>query len=281
MAQHGTKTAVRIRTGAALAGVALLVSGLAACGADGPAAGEGAGKSAGDGAKSGAAKPPTPEEAVKAAYLKTAAAKSAKVELTTTDPAGKASVQSGSKGWYPYSHDIAVKSDGADKRSVMIGDVIWTKLDKPVKGKSWMKMDLAADGKPVARRGEDPAEYLGMLLGQDTVRHVGAEQVGGTDAEHYEAILTGPELLRADEATKAMDEKNRQDLHEALKDVKELRVDLWIGKDGYPVRYESTETGAANGPLRTEAVFSAFGTAPAVAEPPAADTVDFDEVMGR
>ncbi|MFI5759786.1 hypothetical protein ACIA8F_02475 [Streptomyces sp. NPDC051563] len=99
------------------------------------------------------------------------------------------------------------KSDGADKRSVMIGDVIWTRLDKPVKGKSWMKMNLAADGKPVARRGEDPAEYLGMLLGQDTVRHVGAEQVGGTDAEHYKAILTGPELLKADEATKVMDEK--------------------------------------------------------------------------
>ncbi|MFD5145369.1 hypothetical protein [Streptomyces sp. NPDC058401] len=277
MAEHGTKTAARMRTGAALAGVALLVSGLAACGTDKTAAG----KDGGSGAKAEAAKPPTPAEAVKAAYLKTAAAKSAKVELTTTDPAGKTSGQSGTKGWYPYSHDILLKKDGADKRSVMIGDVIWTKLDKPLKGKSWMKMNLAADGKPVARRGEDPAEYLAMLLGQDTVQYVGAEQVDGTEAAHYKAILTGPELQKADETTKAMAEQNRQYLHEAVKEIKELRVDLWIGKDGYPVRYESTETGAENGPLQTKAAFSAFGTTPAVAEPPAADTVDFDEVMGN
>ncbi|MCX4780417.1 hypothetical protein [Streptomyces sp. NBC_01264] len=268
---------VRMRSGAALAGVALLVSGLAACGADGPATGKGGGS----GTKTEAAGPPKPEEAVKAAYLKTVAAKSAKVELTTTDPAGKISGQSGAKGWYPYSHDMLLKRDGADKRSVMIGEVIWTKLDKPLKGKSWMKMDLAADGKKTARRGEDPAEYLAMLLGQDTVRYVGAEQADGIETQHYKAILTGPELLKADEATKVMEEKNRQYLHEAVKEIKELRVDVWIGKDGYPVRYESTETGPENGPLQTKATFSAFGTAPAVTEPPAGDTVDFDEVMGR
>ncbi|MFZ3499716.1 hypothetical protein ACODT5_42040 [Streptomyces sp. 5.8] len=269
--------AVRTRTGAALAGAALLVSGLAACGADEPAVGKGGG---GD-STSEAAKPPTPAEAVKAAYLKTAAAKSAEVELTTTDPAQKTSGQSGSKGWYPSSHDVVLKGDGPDKHSIMIGDTIWTKLDKPLQGKSWMKMDLAKDGKPGVRRNEDPAEYLAMLLGQDTVRYVGAEQVDGIEAEHYKAILTGAELLKADEATKVMEEKNRQYLHEALKGVKELRVDLWIGKDGYPVRWDSTETGAPEGPLRTKAKFSAFGTTPAVVAPPAGDTADFDEVMGR
>lgn len=268
--------AVWTRTGAALAGAALLAGGLTACGADEPAAG----KDGGAASKSEAAKAPAPAEAVKAAYLKTVAAKSAKVELTTTDPAQKTSAHSGSKGWYPSSHDIVLKSDGRDKRSIMIGDVIWSKLDKPVKGKSWMKMSLAKDGKPGVRRGEDPAEYLAMLLGQDTVRYVGAEQVDGIEAEHYKAILTDTELLKADDATKVMEEKNRQYLHEALKGIKELRIDLWIGKDGYPVRVDSTETGAPEGPLQTKAKFSAFGTTPAVAAPPAEDTVDFDDVIG-
>ncbi|MFE2288463.1 hypothetical protein ACFXDJ_30395 [Streptomyces sp. NPDC059443] len=267
--------AVWTRTGAALAGAALLVGGLTACGGDEADAGKGEKP----GAKGAAAKAPTPEQAVKAAYLKTVAAKFAKAEVTTTDPAGKASGQSGSKGWYPSSHDLVLKGDKPDTRSVMIGDLVWTKMDKPLKGKSWMKMNLAKDGKPGVRLNDDPAEYLAMLLGQDTVRHVGAEQTDGIEAEHYKAILTGAELLKADDSTKVMEEKNRQYLHEAVKGIEKLTVDLWIGKDGYPVRYESTRSGTADGPLQTTAKFSAFGTTPAVAPPPAEDTVEFDEVM--
>ncbi|WP_371617428.1 hypothetical protein [Streptomyces sp. NBC_00454] len=267
--------AVWTRTGAALAGAALLVGGLTACGGDGADAGKGE-KS---GSKGAAAKPPTPQEAVKAAYLKTVAAKFAKAEVTTTDPAGKTSGQSGTKGWYPSSHDVVLKGDEPDTRSIMIGDTVWTKLDKPLEGKSWMKMNLAKDGKPGVRRNEDPAEYLAMLLGQDTVRYVGAEPTDGVEAQHYKAVLTDTELLKADDATKVMEEKNRQYLHEAVKGIKELRIDLWIGKDGYPVRFDATESGPENGPLQTTAKFSAFAATPAVAAPPAEDTVDFDDVM--
>ncbi|MET9463496.1 hypothetical protein ABZY44_01515 [Streptomyces sp. NPDC006544] len=269
------KKAVWTRTGAALAGAALLVGGLAACGGDEA----GPGKGGSTGSKGEAAKPPTPGEAVKAAYLKTVAAKFAKAELSTVGADGKTSTQSGSKGWYPSSHDVMIKAEEPAARSIMIGDLIYTQTAEPVNGKSWMKMSLSKDGKPGVRLNDDPAEYLAMTLGQEGLKHVAAEKTDGVDTEHYKAVLAHADLVAADESTKVMEEKDRQYLHASVQQVTSLEIDLWIGKDGYPLRVDTVAVSGNEGPARTTAKFSGFATTPAIQAPPAEDTVAFEDVM--
>ncbi|MFD6226622.1 hypothetical protein ACFWFZ_07055 [Streptomyces sp. NPDC060232] len=258
-------SAVRIRAGVAMAGTALLVGGLTACGG---------------GAEGADAKAHDPVAAVKASYLKTVAATFAKAEVSTVGTDGTTSGQSGTKGWYPSSHDVVLKDGGGkpDTRSIMMGDTVYTQLDKPLKGKTWMQMDLSKDGKPGVRLNEDPAEYLAMLLGQEKLTHVGAETTDGIDAQHYKGSLTNADLIKADESTKVMEEKNRQYLHESVKHITSFEVDLWIGKDGYPVRVDSSSTDG-KGTSKTTAKFSDFGRAAAVQPPPADQVVTFDAVM--
>ncbi|MFE2166671.1 hypothetical protein ACFXB3_16655 [Streptomyces sp. NPDC059447] len=259
------------RAGVAAAGAALLVGGLSACGgagADGAAAGKPAGRAA--------PKADSPADAVKASYVKTAAAKFARYDMTITGGDGKSDQLTGTKGWYPATTGIDAK--GGDGRQVMLGDVIYTNVDKPLQGKSWMKMNLNKDGKPRHRLNDDPAEYLALLLGQQKLTLVGTEQPDGVEAKHYKAGLTGAELLAADESTKVMAEADRQSLHEALKDYSAFEVDLWIGKDGYPVRVDTSRV-AGDGTTKISAKFSGYGTAEPVAAPPADQVVDFDDVM--
>ncbi|ROQ96427.1 hypothetical protein EDE04_2886 [Streptomyces sp. 2132.2] len=262
-------TAVLTRAGIAAAGAALLVGGLTACGT-GKADGKGDAKTA------EAAKAETPAEAVKASYAKTVAAKFATYGMTITSGSGKAEQLSGTKGWYPSTTAIDDKGDGANQ--VMIGDVVYTHSDKPLEGKSWMKMNLNKDGKPRSRFNDDPADYLAVLLGQQKVTLVGTEQIDGAAARHFKAALTNADLLAADESTKVMEAANRQYLHEALKEYTSLDVDLWIGKDGYPVRVDSAQ-GTKDGTTKVSAKFSGYGTTAPVSAPPADQVADFDEVM--
>ncbi|MFD8895250.1 hypothetical protein ACFVZ8_20930 [Streptomyces sp. NPDC059558] len=266
--------AVRTRAGIAMAGTALLVGGLTACGGDTADAGTGKG----DGGKAAAERAHSPVEAVKASYVKTVAARFAKAELSIAERDGRTDSQSGTKGWYPSSHDVILKSEKPDTRSIMVGDMVYTHLGEPLMGKAWMSMNLAKDGKPGVRLNDDPAEYLAMLLGQEKLTHVGAEKTAdGIDAEHYKGSFTGADLLKADESTKVMQEADRQYLHEAVKHLTAFEVDLWIGKDGYPVRVETVNTDG-KGTTKTTAKFSDFGKPAPVEAPPADQVVSFDEV---
>ncbi|MFG2336998.1 hypothetical protein [Streptomyces yangpuensis] len=255
--------AVRIRGAVAIAGTGLLVGGLAACGG-------GAGEKAHD-----------PVAAVKASYLKTVAARSATAEMATTGSDGKTVRETGTKAWYPSAQDVVLGDRGEgnpDTRSITMGDTVYSRLDKPLKGKTWMRMDLSKDGKPGVRLNQDPAEFLAMLLGQEKLTHVGAEKTDGVDARRYKGSFTGADLLRADESTKVMAEKDRQYLHEAVKHITAFEVDLWIGADGYPVRVDSSSTDD-KGTTKTTGKFSGFGKPAPVQPPPADQVVAFDDVM--
>ncbi|MFD9723526.1 hypothetical protein [Streptomyces sp. NPDC059072] len=264
------KKAVLTRAGTVAAGAALLVGGLTACG--GAEAGGSDDKPAG----SAAPKTESPADAVKASYVKTAAAKFARFDMTFTGSDGKPLRLTGTKGWYPAA--TGIDANGGDGRQVMLGDVVYTAVDKPLEGKSWMRMNLNKDGKPRHQLNDDPAEYLALLLGQQKLTLVGAEQPDGVEAKHYKAGLTGAELLAADESTKVMDEANRLSLREALKDYSAIEVDLWIGKDGYPVRVDTSRV-AKDGTTKVSAKFSGYGTTEPVSAPPAEQVVDFDDVM--
>lgn len=268
------------RAGIAVAGTALLVGGLTACGGD--KVDGGTGKADGGTGKGAEAKAHSSVEAVKASYLKTVAAKFAKAELSIVESGGKTDGktdgQSGTKGWYPSSHDVILKSEKPDTRSIMIGDMVYTHLGEPLTGKSWMSMNLAKDGKPGVRLNDDPAEYLAMLLGQEKVTHVGAEKTAeGIEAEHYKGSLSNADLLTADESTKVMQEADRQYLHESVKHLTTVEMDLWIGKDGYPVRAEIVSTDGKS-TTKTSAKFSDFGKAAPVEAPSADQVTSLDDV---
>ncbi|MGP3687890.1 hypothetical protein ACTVZO_24920 [Streptomyces sp. IBSNAI002] len=260
--------AVLTRAGVAAAGAALLAGGLTACGGDTAGAGDG---------KATGAKAPTPVEVVKDSYLKTVPAKFATMDMSVTGSDGKTEQITGTKGWYPAATGIKDQTGGAGDQ-ILIGDDIYTHSDKPVQGKSWMKMNLNKDGKPRYRLNDDPAEYLALLLGQDKLTLVGTEQPDGVEARHFKGSFTQADLLKADETTKVMEEANRQYLREAVKDVTSLEVDLWIGNDGYPVRVDTVRT-IDNGTTKVSAKFSGYGTAQPVVAPPADQVADFDEVM--
>jgi hypothetical protein len=267
---------VRNRAGLVLAGAALLAGGLTAC--DGGKKND-AGKDAADG---GAAAPgvpaPAAAEVIKASWLKTAAAKFAMAEVSSTDAEGKTTTQTGTKGWYPSAHDLTVKGPDSESRSVMTGDVVYTQLKQPVGGKPWMKLDLSAGGRPGVRMNQDPAEYLALLLGQPKVALVPAIAVDEPGTRHYRALLTGADLQAADESTKVMPEKDRQYLRESVKHLTVLESDVWIGKDGFPVRV-ITVSHDDKGTTSTKATFDGFGQVAPVTAPPADQVADFDEVM--
>ncbi|MFE3764853.1 hypothetical protein ACFXPI_24190 [Streptomyces sp. NPDC059104] len=265
----------RKRAAAALAGAALLIAGLTAC--DG-GTGARAGRSAtGGGPTAPGAAAASPVEAVKASWRKTAAAKFARAEISATGGDGKTTTQTGTKGWYPSAHDLTVKGPASESRSVMTGDVVYTQLKTPVDGKPWMKLDLAAGGAPTPRMNEDPAEYLALLLGQPKlVLDTGDNGLAGT--RHYRAVLTGADLQAADESTKVMPEKDRRYLRESVKHLTALEVQLWIGKDDYPVRV-LTVAHDDKGASSTTATFDGFGRVAPVAAPPADQVADFDAVL--
>lgn len=261
---------VRNRAGLVLAGAALLAGGLTAC--DGGKKND-TGKAAAPGVPA-----PAPAEVIKASWLKTAAAKFAMAELSSTDAEGRTTTQTGTKGWYPSAHDLTVKGPDSESRSVMTGDVVYTQLKQPVGGKPWMKLDLSAGGRPGVRMNEDPAEYLALLLGQPKVALVPAITVDEPGTRHYSALLTGADLQAADESTKVMPEKDRQYLRESVKHLTTLEAHVWIGKDGFPVRVV-TVSRDDKGVISTKATFDGFGQVAPVTAPPADQVADFDEVM--
>ncbi|MGW5343848.1 hypothetical protein [Streptomyces sp. NPDC004050] len=262
--------AVRIRAGVALAGTALLVGGLTACGSDG-------GKEAAGGGKPAAAAAKSPQEAVKAAYTKTLQAKTSAFRTTSVQADGKTTEISGTVGWYPTAREL--KQPGG-KRQVMLPGVIYTEMDKPLEGRNWMRMSLAKDGKPTARFEDTPVEYLALMIDQPGVQHAGTEQAGGVQAEHYRGTFTLDQLMTSDEKSRLVPDAERANLREALQRAKvtSYGFDVWIDKDGHPVKVEAQRTDD-KGVDRTTSEFSQYGAAPAVQAPPEGDTADFDAVM--
>ncbi|MEU2390752.1 hypothetical protein [Streptomyces sp. NPDC007369] len=265
--------AVRTRAGVALAGAALLLGGLTACGSEG---GKGAADAA-EGGKPAAAAGKSPQEAVKAAYAKTLQAKTAAFQTTSVQADGKTTEISGTVGWYPTVRELKQPSG---KRQVMLPGLIYTEMDKPLDGKTWMKMNLAKDGKPTARFEDTPVEYLALMIDQPGVQHAGTEQAGGLQAEHYRGTFTLDQLLASDEKSRLVPDAERAGLREALQraGITSYGLDVWIDKDGRPVKVEAQRTDD-KGVDRVTSEFSQYGAAPAVQVPPEGDTADFDAVM--
>ncbi|MFI6471472.1 hypothetical protein ACIBL5_14640 [Streptomyces sp. NPDC050516] len=298
------------RAGISLAAVGILVAATAGCqsGGDSKKAAEVPKKAAPQSSAKDA------RTALQAAYKKTSAAKSAKVTLKMSMPAGAAGaagagagdmVMSGVQSWDPAAMDMTMSGsafaqagkDAPDKiRMVQLDNVMYmdmgTALSQHMDGKHWMKMDLgalapaggggAASSQSLTGGAEkqDPAQQLAVLTDSPSLKHLGSEQIDGAPAEHYKGTLTLDEMAASNQALDGMSAQDRQKLLDTAKQsgIKGYDTELWINKDGYPVQM-NLGIATPQGKITMNAHYSDYGAKVAVKAPPAAETFDMAEMM--
>ncbi|MGW3556800.1 hypothetical protein ACWDNT_05385 [Streptomyces sp. NPDC000963] len=283
---------------------AAVVTGLAGCQDDGD---EGAKKPA------AAPRPAAPEtqtlgevtKVIQAAYVKTSEAKAAKVRMTmsmTGAGAESGTAQlTGVQGWDPAVMDITMKGSllGAGDpagpqqvRMIMADNVMYMDMGAAqaaeMGGKRWMKLDMGAAAEASGDKAlqkqmtgslesmnQDPAQQLALLLDSPDLKHVGAEKVNGMETQHYKGTLTFEQMLKANEASKLLPEKDYQALLANVRKtgLKGYDTEVWVNEDGYPARMDIGMTMAA-GAMRIRADYTDYGTEAAVQAPPAGDTFD-------
>ncbi|WP_432085712.1 hypothetical protein [Streptomyces sp. bgisy095] len=283
---------------------AAVVTGLAGCQDDGD---EGAKKPA---AAPAPAAPRTQTlgevtKVIQAAYTKTSEAKAAKVRMTmslTGAGAESGTTQlTGVQGWDPAVMDITMKgtllsagdpTGPQQARMIMIDDVMYMDMGAEqaaeMDGKRWMKLDLKAAAEASGDKAmqkqmtgglesmnQDPARQLALLLDSPDLKHVGAEKINGMETQHYKGTLTLEQMLKANEASKLLPEKDYEALLAGVRKSgpKGYDTEIWVNEDGYPARMDLGMTMAA-GSMRMRADYSDYGTRTAVQAPPAADTFD-------
>lgn len=290
---------VRRVVGAAAA-TALLCSAVAACGGGDD---KGEKKASGSGSQSVA-------QAVTAAYKKTSAAKSAKVEMTMKTPTaaqgGGDMKMSGTLGWDPTVMDMtmsgsALSAGGPDApkniRMLMQDNVMYMDMGanaaKSMDGKRWMKMDLGAMAKKsgdekMARQmtgsldsmNQDPAQQIAVLLDSPNLKHLGSATVDGTETEHYKGKLTVDEMLAKNDSLKVLSKSDRDQLLKSVKKagIKTYDTELWINKDDLPVRLDVTMD-SSQGAVQMSEKFSDYGAAVKADVPPANQTFDMMQML--
>ncbi|MFE3253392.1 hypothetical protein [Streptomyces sp. NPDC059209] len=252
-------------------------------------------------------------EVLTAAYEKTAAAKSAKVSMTMSMPAGAAGAagggdmeMSGVMGWDPTVMDMTMtgsmmqaEPDAPDKiRMVWVKNAMYMDMGaeaaKDMDGKRWMKLDLAAaaeaSGDPAVaseltggmeNMNQDPAQQLALLLDSPNVKHVGSEKVDGVDAQHYKGTLTVAEMVESNESLDVLSAKERKDLLAGIEKsgIEGYDIEVWVNEDDYPVKMD-VAMDSPQGDITMSARYSDYGAKASVQAPPAGDTVDLFEMLG-
>lgn len=291
------KTVTMRRLGVALTATAVL-TGVTGCQ-------DGSGKAGGakEGAQPMAAQ--SPVQVLTAAFKKTAAAKSAKVHMTMSMPAGTKdgggdAELHGVLGWQPTVMDVtmtgsalATEPDAPEKiRMVWLDNVMYmdmgAKAAKDMDGKRWMKLDLVAIAKKAGdekamrqmtagmeNANQDPAQQLAMLLDSPNLKHVGAEKVDGVQTEHYKGTLTVKEMMTNNKSLDVLSEKDRKALLANLEKagITGYDFEVWVNEDRYPVKM-NVDMDSAEGTTKISTTYSDYGAKAAVQAPPAAETFD-------
>ncbi|MEU4094763.1 hypothetical protein [Streptomyces sp. NPDC026673] len=244
-------------------------------------------------------------EIIQAAFRKTSEAKSAKVRMTVSTPAGVEGggtmEVTGVQGWDPAVMDFTVKGSAlaaagpdapSEMRMIMVHDVMYMDVGAmqaaEMGGKRWMKLDFKAaaeaSGSEAMRKqmsgslgnlNQDPSEQLALLLQSPNLKHVGAEKVGGAETDHYKGTLTFAEMVDANKAADLLSAKQRAAViaNAEKAGIKGYDTEIWVNGDHYPVKMV-VGMRMPEGTVRMTARYSDYGTAATVEAPPAKDTVD-------
>jgi hypothetical protein len=144
-------------------------------------------------------------------------------------------------------------------------------------GRNWMKTDLGGDGTATGRiarqlDGMDPAKQLKNLLAGGRTTVVGEDAVAGVKTVHYTSSTPVAAYL------KQVDAKARPELERLLAGAKAVRTDLWVDEQ-YLIRRSRSVLGATDAATDLTVDYTDYGKPVTVVAPPAAETVDFAELM--
>ncbi|MHC0431603.1 hypothetical protein ACX6XY_15690 [Streptomyces sp. O3] len=259
----------------------------------------------------------TATDVLTAAYEKTAAAKSAKIDVSVQMPEGMEGTEgmegggdlklSGVMGWDPTVMDVTMdgsafgSAPGAPDKIRMLwrdnvmymdmGDAAKDEMD----GKRWMKLDLAAMAEEsgdadlmkqmtggLDDMNQDPAEQLAMLLESPNLKHVGPQKVDGVETQHYKGTLTVSEMAESNDSLSMLDKKDRDELLDTIEKagIKGYDTEVWVNEDGYPVRMD-VGMDSPEGTVKMSAKYSDYDTKAEVETPPASETVDLVEMLKK
>jgi len=115
------------------------------------------------------------------------------------------------------------------------------------------------------------------LLAAEDVKKVGREDVRGVSATRYSGTV---DVTDPTGRNSALDAEQLTALKEQLSaaGVTTQTVDIWVDKDDLLVK-KSERGETAAGAFSTTVFSSDYGTGVSVEKPPAADTVDFKEIL--
>ncbi|MDG4857245.1 hypothetical protein P8605_03600 [Streptomyces sp. T-3] len=296
---------IKKRAGIAIVTTATLV-GAAACQSGGGTKDKGADAAPKFQSRAGAVKVLT------AAYEKTAAAKSAKVEMTMKMPAGVEGggdmKMSGVMGWDPTVMDMTMSGSALaagdpnapeNIRMVWRDNVMYMDMGKAaaadMDGKRWMKMDLGAIAKEsgdkalekqmtggLENMSQDPSQQMALLLESPNLKHLGSETVDGQKAAHYKGTLTVKEMLEANKSLDVLEKKDRDKLLENIEKtgIEGYDTEVWVNEDNYPVKMD-VGMDTPQGKVQITQTYSEYGAKATVEAPPASQTFDLMEMMGE
>ncbi|MFD3737671.1 hypothetical protein AMK21_13235 [Streptomyces sp. CB00316] len=289
-----TSTLRRVGTGAA---AAALMS-VAACSGGGGGSGT-AGRPTGAGVAEA-----SPVAELQQIRKKTGTVRSARIEGTTEMGDTVSMKQTGTIGWadgltgsltITYTGGTmakALKQGGGDGsvRARYLQDEYYADMGDAfaatIGGRRWVRYaykDLAELGGPAGDvlkeqvQNSTPEQGLKALLAAGDVRKAGQEDVRGVPATRYSGTVDVAELTGRNGALDAVQLAALKEQLSAA-GVTTQTVDIWVGKDDLLVK--KTERGeTAAGAFSSTVFYSDYGTEVTVERPPAADTVDFKEIL--
>ncbi|MFD7703995.1 hypothetical protein [Streptomyces caelestis] len=251
-------------------------------------------------------------EVLQAAFKNTSEAKSSKVRMTISTPAGVdgggTMELSGVQGWDPAVMDVTMKGSAftagdpeapQQVRMIMLDNVMYmdmgAKQAAGMDGKRWMKMDFAAIAEAsgdaeiqkqmtngLENLNQDPAQQLALLLESPNLKHVGPEKVDGVQTQRYKGTLSFEEMIDANKSFDLLSEEEREELTATAKKtgLKGYDTEVWVNEDDYPVKM-AVGMRTPQGTMNMTANYSDYGAEAEVEAPPAEETLDLMEMLGE
>jgi hypothetical protein len=129
-------------------------------------------------------------------------------------------------------------------------------------------------------QGQDPRQYLKLMLASQDLAVVGTETIGGAAATHYRGTIDTQKALADAGTLTKLSEKERSALKKQFDAMKlnSMKADIWVTEDGWPVRVVQ-KGGIAQGSFTMRFDMSDFGVKVNVKAPPASDVQDFAEML--
>ncbi|NLU66958.1 hypothetical protein HCC30_06680 [Streptomyces sp. HNM0574] len=198
------------------------------------------------------------------------------MQITAKGSSAKAQPGAGKPTTVRYTED-AMYSETGDAAKAM-----------GAKAKPWMKIDYdklaeksGAQGALVKDQAQNnnPTRSVDMLIASGQVEKVGTDTVNGEQADHYSGTVKISDMTRMQ--SKNLSKKEQEELVATMEKqgLKTQTVDVWINGDDLLVKKREKAKSKA-GTMDSTVTYSDYGTKVTVEEPPAGDTMDFEDALG-